>query len=553
MTFNSFPIRIICLVVMLSVLWTSPCSAGTDGTQLLSGASVKADQSVVLLYGSFDDPPNGRKELMALYSLLRSYSSKVSLVQVDDYRSGMLKGAHYVFAAGMRKENVRDDLGRDLQSFTGVIGWIGGGIERYAGYGITPGFTVEGYTDQLAEIRYPFQGGESGAEPILTGQTKFAPKLAITDGQMAQSLGTVSDGLNSFPFVIHSNNIWCISMFGSDGPNGILFRDVLTCLFGKTPSPAPHAYIKLDNISPLNNQVEMKKAAQWLQQEGVAFMFELRPVFINTDFKEMESYLQTVRSLVEMGGTPVLGNLQGWSPPDEWQTYVEGYSPVSGEASSNPANLIDKSLRAYIQNNIYPVALSGPPDLMFDPEFSDVVSRFSIFVQKGPWKSYSRDIQPDAAWEGLYILDFMPNENKEDIRRSQPLSQPYPELAKAERPVVFSYDSTAQQDALQAAVLHLKQTGTMFDDLMKTDSAVAFGDTSIQVKDGILTVNGKRPVYLEKPLLGESVDSPDKLTGVNKRIKQTMVVVFGISGTFVVLFLLAFLTGKRIDRRKHMR
>ncbi|MEI7024413.1 hypothetical protein [Paenibacillus sp. y28] len=558
MTFSPFQAKIISILLVLAVLLPSTGSAFyvVPDSPVSPAAVPQTERSAVLLYGSFDRPKESRTELMALYSLLRSYCNKVSFVQIDHYKNGLLNDAQVVVIAGAGQSQVQASLGQDLQSFAGTLIWIGGGIERYAAYGLTGGFQVNGYTDAIAKMVYPLQAAADEVS-VLTGSTGQLPKLAVTNEQSARAWGSMTDGIDRFAYAVQSGNRWVVAKLGSTGPDNPIFRDLLGRIFGHVPERLPQAYVKLNEVSPLMDLDKLEELAGWLNEQGVPFIVELRPVFFNTEYKAMLRYFKTVRQLQKLGGTPVLGNLEGWNPPDEWSSYVEGYKPAGEEGLMNPAKLMDASMRAYLQNNIYPLGFSGLPDALFDPALSRATAYFSTFVQNGAWQSYSRDVGPDKAWTGTYIPELLP------VTAGTGTEQPetsFPALDRAESTPVLSFDSTKDQRLLQETVLRLKQTGVTFKDLRTLDSHVSFGDIEVAARNGIVTVNGKRLSWLDGTVSRDteaeddsSTEAEAELTGVNKRIKQTMVFVLVLAGGFVGLFLVAFIAGKRIDRKKHLR
>ncbi|TXK72365.1 hypothetical protein [Paenibacillus sp. N3.4] len=542
-----------CLVLLFFMLINSSLGKAMYVVPDKESSSVKqGDPSAILLYGGYDNPQEGRQELMTLYSLIRGYCSKVSLVRIDNYRSDLLDNAQYVFLAGMSQEQVRTDIGLDLQKFSGVIGWIGGGIERYANYGLMTGFAVDGYTSKFAELHYPFRLiNRKVGESLLIGQRGLTPKLRSLDEQNVSTYGSLSDGTRSYAYALRSGNVWCVATFAKEGTDSPVFRDLLSRMFNK-PAETPRVFVKLNQVSPFIDFAKLEAEAKWLNGQGVPFIVELRPIFVNTDLPQMQRYYQTLQHVQEWGGTPVLGNLLGWKLPDEWQSDISGYLSIAGVDTMTPAKLMDASLQAYLQNHIYPVAFSGPPDLLFDPELSGVLNYFSMYVQNGAWQGYSRDMLPEQTWKGTFIPDI--TSVKQDIDNIDQRSIMVPDLTQAEQPAVLDFDSTTEEDRLHAVVLHLKETGVGFVNLGRKDSRVTFGDTHIAVSNGILTVNDKRPADLSNQVIsGGGGENPTAISGTNKRIKQTMYFVLILAGLFVGLFIVAFIAGKRINRKKHVR
>ncbi len=523
MTFNSYGRFIVVLAIFLQIFLSDFGSTGYAESNRNPSKT-----SAILIYGRSG---SDREQMMALYGQLRARSSTVSMVRVDDYKAGQLDGNDYVFIAGVLNERLNEQLGADLKTSESVIAWVGGGIERYKAYGLTEGFAVNGYSDQFSELKYGFETGEGLAtESYLIGAMKSVPKLAVPAGAPTEALGELSDGTQSFPYALRTAKRWVISTYGNGKADGIVFSDTIRIIFGGKTSVWPQVYIKMNNVSPFIDLKKLDETAQWLSNQDIPFIAELRPVFANTDFEEMKKYFETVRRIQQLGATIVLGSLQGWKPPDEWDTYIESYSESNVTSPVSAEKLIDLSMQAYLQADIYPLGLSGPPDLLFDPEFKRVLAYFSTFVQSGDWQGYATDIPRKESWTGLYISDRSLTEYN-----------------------VLTFDSLTDWDGLQSTVERLKQSGATFEDLRKRDAEVVVDNYRIEAKNGEITINGKR--FVNEPHSAETTPprTAAELSAVNIRIKQVLFFVFIVAGFFIAFFAIAFVAGKRIDRNKHLR
>lgn len=518
-------------------------------------AAKDTGKSAVLLYNTLDKAGEEREDVVSLYSMLRTYCSTVSMLEINEYRTGLLKDAHYVFITGGVRTEVNDSLGRDLMNFDGVIGWVGGGLEKYTGYGFIKGFDIESYSGEIAELSYAFKSGNGSAERILTGRRKNIPRIRITDKSMIQSYGTITTGTESFPYAVQSGKVWCFSLFEKSGEGGAVFHQMLNRIFTEEQGEKTGVYIKIDNVSPFVDFQKLKDTAGWLEAEGVPFIMELRPVFSNTDYEHMKRFAALIRELQGMGGTAVLGNLQGWKPPDDWQQYVEGASPLSGSESMVPERLLSTSFKAYLQYGVYPVAFAGPADAFFDPELSAVFKHFSTFIQSGSWKGYSASIQPEAAWTGKFVPSLMTDTSSKEI--GQGLSEVYAEIEKAgSGAFALGFDCLSGLEDLKKSVSKLKNMGVKLEDFRKLDSKVEFESINLAVKDREFTINGESSTIeekIEENRTDPAAGKPAELPGVTKRIRQIMTFVIFIAGIFIFLFVLAFIAGKRIDRKKHLR
>jgi len=504
---------------------------GSHGFAYASPSSGDNNAAVVtIVYGNASSENmrdnRNKEQFMKLYDKLRAHSRIVTLIRVDDYQAGRIAGSSHVFLYGLSEETANASLGADLRRFSGVIGWIGGGLERYSDYGFQDKVKVNGYSNQFSELVFDSEGQSGDREiPGLIGETLRVPMLVPGDPKSAEAIGWLSDGSNRYPYALRVGNLWTIATIGEGAVLENALSRMLDRMFGAQRSEWPSVLIKLNNVSPFIDLEILRSTAEWLYEQGVPFIVELRPVFANTEFREMQNYFEAIREVQQLGGTAVLGNLQGWHPPDSWNTDIERYSETNVTSPEDADVLIALSLQAYLDASIYPLAFSGPMDLLFDPEYERTMSYFSTFVQNGVWRGFVRDQVPQEAWAGHYVSD------KE----------------------LLQFDSSDDWEGLEAAVEKLKRSGTAFVDLRRWPHEVAFGESIIDLSDGEFRVDGHRVIY-EKIVPEQPAEQPPaELTGLNLRIKQTMFFVFIIAGLIVLLFVLAFVAGKSIDRKKHLR
>ncbi len=519
-------IRAIAVALILNVFMLG----GHSFTYASASFDGSATANAVIVYGNASlehsrDTRNA-EQLMKLYDRLRIHSRIVSLIRVDDYRAGQIQGVTHVFLYGLAEENVNASLGADLRRFSGVIGWIGGGLERYSDYGLQERIAVTGYSNQFTELIFgPGETDDRNETRTLIGETLHVPKLAASDGQTVQRFGWLSDGQKRYPYALHADKLWVISAIGENVSLNDALSRMLDQMFDVQRSSWPNVLLMLNNVSPFIDLERLQSTAEWLYEQGVPFIVELRPVFANTEFKQMQRYFEVIREVQQLGGTAVLGNLQGWYPPDAWNTDIERYSETNVTSPEDADVLIALSLQAYLEARIYPLAFTGPMDLLFDQEYVRTMSYFSTFVQKGVWKGYVSDQLPEQAWAGNYVSDK----------------------------VLLQFDSSNDWEGLQATVERRKKDGATFDDFRNHPNKVSFVESDIASVSGEIRVDGQRVLY-EKMVTEEPPEQPPaELSGVNRGIKQTMSFIFIIAGLIVGLFLLAFVAGKRIDRKKHLR
>ncbi|MDP4090865.1 MAG: DUF2334 domain-containing protein [Bacillota bacterium] len=509
-------------------------NTGTDGS----------NKSALLLYGSSGD--NMKQELPEYIDLAREYCAQVGTAEIKDYTSELLIGVRYVFITGAADTEVNEKLASDLKNFTGRILWIGGGIEKYSSYGLTKGFEIIGYSEDASEVYYSDENDKDESRRILTGRRQDVPEIRVTDPAAVKNYGTCIMGNKEMPLAVNNGDLWCFAFVDTGGELQPVFRDILNRAFNVSDSEGSGIYIKLNNISPISDLEALKAAAATLQEQNIPFIMELRPVFVNTDFEQMKKYAAVVKEMQSMGGTAVMGNLQGWKIKDEWNQSPEGNSPLSGSEDMVPEKLMETAVKAYVQYGVYPVGFSAPIDALFDNDLNKVLKHFSMFLKNSSWQGYFSNIAPGSSWQGKYIGSKEGTEN---------FSENAVDLEGSN--FALEFDSRRELESMKKSIQALKQQNIRFLDLRNLDSDVNFGDLKIEVKNGEFLIRGSRAsdqvsgIGDEDKPLGTGVQAESN--GLNKTVRNTMTFVLVVVGIFLFTFLLAFIAGKRTDRRKHLR
>ncbi|OXM16534.1 hypothetical protein [Paenibacillus herberti] len=309
------------------------------------------------------------------------------------------------------------------------------------------------------------------------------------------------------------------------------------------------AYLILTGISPFLDQEELLRKGEWLRDRGFPFWMELRPIFVNTEMKSMTGYFEALRELQGYGGAALLGTLGGWNAPDEWEAFESGFEVSGVTDTTEPEQLTGRAWVSYVQQGVYPAGLSGPPDLLFDADWNEVLKLSDLFVENSEWKAYSRDTESGARWRGSYV----------------PLAEEAGTIGGSLLPAassrVSAVDASLPLEAFQQAVEAELRAGAAFADPAYSDSSTSWDGQQLFRQQGEFSLNGVPAVWQPPPAAEQPAPQPeqpngasdDGLTVVNKGIKMTMSVLFVISVLVVSFFVAAFVVGRQINRRKHMR
>ncbi|QJC51968.1 hypothetical protein HGI30_10680 [Paenibacillus albicereus] len=303
------------------------------------------------------------------------------------------------------------------------------------------------------------------------------------------------------------------------------------------------AYALLSGVSPLLDLEELERKSAWLHERGIPFWMELRPLFTGGDSPSLDGYYELLRRMQERGGVPLLGPLGGWTPPDEWSSYLSG-NEVTGATDTDDVSVLSaRSMYAYVSHGIYPAGLAGPPDLLFDPEWSALASTADLFVEGTGWKGYSRDLELAEAWRGRYAA-LAPAAGAEGAA-SLPQSSSR----------VFAVEAGWTMEEFQAALETEMERGVAFADPAAVDSRIEWEEQSLVRRDGQALLNGSVAFWTAPEPPGQSVAPPadGKLTTVNRGVQSVLSVLLVVSVIVVGAFTAAFVAGRQINRRKHLR
>ncbi|QGG56207.1 hypothetical protein [Paenibacillus sp. B01] len=302
-------------------------------------------------------------------------------------------------------------------------------------------------------------------------------------------------------------------------------------------------YALLSGISPFLDREELERKAAWLHERGIPYWMELRPLFTGGDSPSLDGYYETLRRMQELGGVALLGPLAGWTPPDEWDSYLSGHEVTGATDTDDAAVLSARSMYAYVSRGVYPAGLAGPPDLLFDPEWSGLAASADLFVEGAGWQGFSRDLDAAQAWMGRYAA-LAPAAGAEG-------EAPLPESSAR----VFAVEAGLPLAAFQAAVEAELGRGTAFADPASVDSRIVWEEQSLVRRDGQTLLNGS-PASWTAPEVPEPTAAPPAdggLTTVNRGVQNVLSVLFVVSVLVVGAFTAAFVVGRQINRRKHLR
>lgn len=502
----------------------------------IANNSNNINTSAMILYDGNSSIENLKSQVNNFYTILRMYCTNVSNVQIQNYYSGLLKNVQYVFIIGADNSNVNKQLGQDLKNFSGKIVWIGGGIERYSSFGLMNGFQIMSYCNNISELDYNFENAPDNIERILTGKIEKIPEITVNDNLNIKSYGSCKIDNKSIPFAINNDNIWCLAIPYVNGEIGTAIRDIFDRVFNKTYEEHTGVYIKINDVSPFSDFETLSDIGTFMENRGIPFIIELRPIFKNVDSNQMKRFADLIRKMQDMGGTTVLGNLSGWKSPDEWSQDLSGNAPLSNYEDMVPEKLMEASFKAYVNYGVYPVAFSAPTDVFFDDEINPVLKHFSTFIEKGNWEGYIKDQGPANSWNGNFISSSSNLIESKEIKNYDNYVLEFNDLNK-----------------LKKSINNLMSKEVEFKDFRQVNNQVNFEGINLTVNDGQFFINGNIPSKPQNLDVSQSNKKQVPLSEFNQRVKQMINFIIGIIAIFIFGFLIAFLTGKKIDRKKHLR
>lgn len=126
-------------------------------------------------------------------------------------------------------------------------------------------------------------------------------------------------------------------------------------------------YFVLDNINAFMDLNKLIEEIDYINSNGIPFLLDVRPVYLNTDLKAMQRFTEALRYAQSKGGYIILDT-----------PYIE-------EKSATTKQIIEAMTTSYnkfLEYNVYPIAFSIPVDLIYRGDINSFLENSNTIFLK---------------------------------------------------------------------------------------------------------------------------------------------------------------------------
>ncbi|UCC67880.1 MAG: polysaccharide deacetylase family protein, partial [Armatimonadota bacterium] len=280
--------RWLCLVLVscLALAWLS-ANAAEPSTQ--------NPPQALILYDSA--PPYawlGELHALQIANLLGHFPVEWTIEPVDGYLAGEVEDYSVTFYIGDIFDNpLPGAFLSDVMTTEKTICWFKYNLWQIA-------WDEDGYWDPAFTSRYGFQFAwvdASGFPEVLYKDQSLVKDLSdpdlgatvIVDPDQAEVRavayrpGPSIDASASWPYVVHSRNLWYFAdtplTYISEEDRYLVFCDLLHDIVGIDHAPSRRALIRIEDVDPTCDPADLVAVADYLYSQGVPFQVAVIPVF----------------------------------------------------------------------------------------------------------------------------------------------------------------------------------------------------------------------------------------------------------------------------------
>ena len=286
-------------------------------------------------------------------NLLGHFPVESEMAPVEDYVAGNVQDYSVLFyVGGVYDNSLPAAFLSDVMTTDRTVCWLGYNLWKIA-------WDEQGFWDQAFTDRYGFQfagvddtgfpevqyKGQSLlkdlSDPDIGATVILDPDRAEVDA-IAYRPPTETDPEASWPYVVHSGNLWYFAdtpfSYASEESRYLVFCDLIHDIVGIDHAPNHRALIRIEDIDPTVVPADLDAISDYLFSRDVPFLFSIIPVYrdslgVFNDGVSQEAWLSdepaVVSALLRMetsGGQPIL---HGYT--HQYDTTANPYNGRSGD------------------------------------------------------------------------------------------------------------------------------------------------------------------------------------------------------------------------------
>lgn len=340
------------------------------------------------------DARSNRNDAVQTGELLRHFQVQVELKPLESYVPGLINKYHNVFYVGTEwRDSLPPSFIDDLLHLDQSFCWLGFNIQNLF---VNKALSRKLGLEYLDTVKNKFKK-VSYKNVFLPKQDPWTTKVKIEDEERCQVLATAHSRQEEIPYAVRSGrNFWFFAdiptSYTVEGGRYLVFADLLHEILNENHIQRHLALVRIEDVHPLSDPVQLKKIARYLHDQRVPFQVSFLPHYIhpqeniNVLLSDKPELISALKYMVRKGGTMVMHGVTHQRFGESTTDY-EFWDPVNdapreGWSSSEIRRTIERGIKECWINDIYPL-LWETPHYAGSKEFYSVISDvFSIAMER---------------------------------------------------------------------------------------------------------------------------------------------------------------------------
>ena len=223
-------------------------------------ADVKRDTSALIIYENENMFGYDENIVNHLNELLYVFNSNVIKKSINTYEKGDINKYDSIFVINIKNDISNNDLLEDLSNYENKIYWIGDKVENYLDYSKKYSLKYDSKNNNIIKLIYKEK------EILIEGGYSFN---IISPSSTSNTLATISDGFNIYPYIINEKNLYYISRW--DLENGYIFEDSLNDFYDIKEFKEGEIFVRIEDVHPFRDTENLREIADYLYSENLPF------------------------------------------------------------------------------------------------------------------------------------------------------------------------------------------------------------------------------------------------------------------------------------------
>lgn len=515
-------------------------------------ADAKKDTSALIIYENENMFGYDENIVNHLNELLYVFNSTVSKKSINTYEKGDINKYDSIFVININNDISNDDLLEDLSNYKNNIYWIGDKIENYLDYSKKYSLKYDSKNNNIIKLIYKEK------EILIEGGYSFN---IISPSSTSNTLATISDGFNIYPYIINEKNLYYISRW--DLENGYIFEDSLNDFYDIKEFKEGEIFVRIEDVHPFRDTENLREIADYLYSENVPFIIALIPTYVDSKTQTintldmMPEFIETIKYMQAKGGTVILHGYTHQLGEEEisgegyefWD--IENNVPIHEDMETYIRDRALSGLRLCIENGIYPLGFEAPHYAMnidgyevLKKYFSTYIGQFQNNNERFATSTFPYIIRDSDAFN-ILIPENLGYIDKDDIFTIEKIKENFEKLSMVRGYTGgFFYHPYLDIDYLKECISFFKDKDVKFLDLKSMDNYVKIDDISVVSKNGKIECS-----YDESK--AKPKEEISKFDTVIKDINDVVIIfITVVLGLFFVIFIIfRIINTKKFKRR----